>query len=472
MDFTFSTIEQHIIDTIGLAADHLGLEAYIIGGFVRDKIMQRPTKDIDIVCVGSGIDLAHHVATYFSPKPSVSFFKNFGTAQLKIDQLEIEFVGARKESYEQHSRKPHVSIGSLQDDQQRRDLTINALAIGLNKNNKGQILDPFEGIEDIKNKILKTPLDPDKTFIDDPLRMMRTIRFATQLAFSIESDTWHAIERNKDRIQIISKERIVDELHKILMTTKPSIGFDLLFQSGLLHLIFPKLAALSGAEYIDGKGHKDNFYHTIQVVDNICEHTNNLWLRWSALLHDIGKPATKKFEPQHGWTFHGHEWVGAKMIPGIFKELKMPLNEKMKYVQKLVLLHLRPISLQKEDITDSAIRRLLFDAGDEVDDLMTLCAADITSKNERKVKQFKENLKLVSEKMVQVEEKDKIRNWQPPITGEIIMETFGLSPSKPVGIIKDAVREAILDGKISNQYEDAFAYMIQKAKELNIEPKE
>jgi len=470
MQIPCSKEELLMLEKIAFAARKLGMPTYVIGGFVRDKIIGRKTKDIDIVCLGDGIQLAEEVATMYKHKPVVAVFKNFGTAQLKVDEFEIEFVGARKESYRAESRNPDVEAGTLEDDQNRRDLTINALAISLNKDNYGALVDPFDGLSDIEHMILRTPLAPDQTFIDDPLRMMRTIRFAAQLHYTILPETITSITRNAERIDIISKERILDELNKIIACKKPSIGFELLYTTKLLHRIFPQMVDLAGAEYIDGRGHKDNFYHTLQVLDNICHDTDDLYLRWAAILHDIAKPATKQFEPGHGWTFHGHEWMGAQMVPGIFKMLKLPLNEKMKYVQKLVLLHLRPISLTKEDITDSAIRRLLFDAGEDIDDLMKLCNADITSKNANKVKKFKENFALVQERMKEVEEADEMRNWQPPITGEIIMETFNLSPSKLVGEIKVAVREAILDGIIKNDYDEAFAYMILKAKEYNLNP--
>jgi poly(A) polymerase len=468
MDISCSKEELLILEKIAFATRKLNIEAYVIGGFVRDKLLNRKTKDIDIVCLGDGIELAKAVANLFTEKPQVNYFKTYGTAQLKINELEIEFVGARKESYTLDSRNPHVESGTLEDDQNRRDFTINALAISLNKNNYGKLIDPFNGLHDLEYGVLRTPLAPTQTFIDDPLRMMRAFRFASQLNFTLVDEAFEAITKNAARIKIITKERIADELNKILLSKKPSIGFDLLFRSKLLPFIFPQLNDLAGAEYIDGQGHKDNFYHTIQVVDNIAHNTENLWLRWAALLHDIGKPATKLFEVGHGWTFHGHEWVGAKMIPSIFNQLKLPLHEQMRYVQKIVQLHHRPVSLTKENITDSALRRLLFDAGEDIDDLMTLCSADITSKNIEKVKRFRENFNLVSERLKEVEETDKIRNWQPPITGEIIMQTFQLSPSKLVGEIKDAVREAILDGIIPNNYEAAFEYMILKAKELNV----
>jgi putative nucleotidyltransferase with HDIG domain len=474
MDISCTDEELFIFEKIANAATALQMPAYIIGGFVRDKILKRPDKDLDIVCIGDGIQLAQKTAENFSPKPPVSFFKNFGTAQIKIFSkesdipFEIEFVGARKESYNPESRKPDVLPGTIEEDRLRRDFTINTMAISLNKNDFGKLHDPLNGLADIENKIIRTPLPPDQTFIDDPLRMMRAIRFATQLQFSILPETFESIKRNAERIKIVSGERIIDEINKIVMTDKPSMGFDLLYKSGLLKIIFPQMVALVGAEYIDGKGHKDNFYHTLQVLDNIAPNTNDLWLRWAAILHDIAKPATKKFEEGHGWTFHGHEVLGGRMVPKIFTQLKLPLNEKMKFVRKMVELHLRPISLTKENITDSAIRRLLFDAGDDIENLMTLCKADITSKNKQKVQRYLANFEMVEKRLKEVEESDHLRNWQPPITGEVIMKEFALPPSRVVGEIKNAVREAILDGVIPNEYEPAFQYMKKVANDLGV----
>ncbi len=470
MDIKCTEKELFILKKIAHAAEELGTETYLIGGFVRDKIIDRKTKDADIVCVGNGISLAKAVAKRFNPEPKVSYFKNFGTAHIKVNEFDLEFVGARKESYQYHSRKPAVIPGTLKDDQDRRDFTINALAISLNEKDFGKLIDPFNGVNDIEKRIIRTPLDPLQTFSDDPLRMMRAIRFSSQLGFTIEQKTFQAIKDEADRISIVSQERVTDELIKIIDSPIPSIGFDLLYQSGLLHIIFPQMVDLAGAEYKDGMGHKDNFYHTLKVLDNISEKTDDTWLRWSAVLHDIAKPVTKKFEDGHGWTFHGHEVVGGRMVPKIFTKLKLPLNEKMKFVRKMVELHLRPISLTKENITDSAIRRLLFDAGEDFDALMMLCEADITSKNKWKVKKYMENFKLVRRRCEEVEEKDRIRSWQPPINGEMIMEIFGLKPSKPVGILKDAIKDAILDGVIPNNYDDAYEFMLGKAGELNLKP--
>ncbi|MDO9374985.1 MAG: HD domain-containing protein [Ferruginibacter sp.] len=460
--------EEMIFKTIAEAAASINVECYVIGGFVRDKIIGRSTKDIDVVCVGDGNLLANEVASKFKPRPVVNHFKNFGTAQFKFGEVDLEFVGARKESYSSESRKPEVAAGTLEDDQKRRDFTINALAISLNPANYGSLVDPFGGIPDIEGKILKTPLEPGITFSDDPLRMMRAVRFATQLNYTIEPTTYAAIKENAARIRIVSKERIADEFNKILLCPKPSIGLDLLYKTGLLKIIFPQMVDLAGAEYIDGLGHKDNFYHTLQVVDNISQHTDDLWLRWAAVLHDIAKPATKRFEEGHGWTFHGHEVVGGRMVPKIFTQLKLPQNEKMKFVRKLVELHLRPISLTRESITDSAIRRLLFDAGEDFDALMILCNADITSKNKQKVKRFIENFEMVRKRCAEVEESDQLRNWQPPITGEIIMQTFNLPPGRQVGDLKNAIREAILDGDIPNNYEAAHGFMLAHAATLGI----
>jgi poly(A) polymerase len=461
--------ELFVFSKIALAASELNMPCYIIGGFVRDKILGRKTKDADIVCVGDGIALAHRTAEQFSPQPFVSYFKNYGTAQIKIDGFEIEFVGTRRESYHPESRNPDVEPGSLEDDQERRDFTINALAISLNQQDFGKLIDPFNGLDHLDQKVILTPGEPDKTFSDDPLRMLRAVRFASQLNFKIAEDTFHSIRKNAERIEIISQERITTELNKILLSDKPSVGLDLLYRSNLLHRIFPQMVDLAGAEYIDGMGHKDNFYHTLQVVDNISRHTDDLWLRWAALLHDIGKPATKKFEEDHGWTFHGHEVVGGRMVPRIFTKFKLPQHEKMRFVRKMVELHLRPISLTKENITDSAIRRLLFDAGDDLESLMLLCDADITSKNKEKVKRFLSNFELVRKRLKEVEEKDRVRNWQPPVTGEMIMGIFNIPPCKLVGDIKNAMKDAILDGEIGNNYEEAYDFVLKKGKELHLE---
>ena len=466
MNIVYNEEELLVFKKIAAAAKNIKVETYIIGGYVRDKILGRDTKDIDVVCVGDGIALAEETAKQFGKNVQVNIFKTYGTAQIKIDETDIEFVGARKESYSFESRNPLVEKGTLQDDQLRRDLTINAMGISLNEADFGKLNDPFDGLGDIDRKLIKTPREPEQTFIDDPLRMMRAIRFAAQLQFTIETKTLAAITANAKRIKIITKERIAEELNKILLCSKPSVGFDLLYKTGLLEIIFPQMTALAGAEVLDGYGHKDNFYHTLQVVDNISETTDDLWLRWAAVLHDIAKPATKKFEEGHGWTFHGHEAVGGRMVPKIFTQLKLPQNEKMKFVRKMVEMHLRPISLTKENITDSAIRRLLFDAGEDIDSLMKLCDADITSKNKQKVKRFIENFELVRVRCAEVEATDNLRNWQPPITGEIIMETFNLTPSKEVGIIKDAIRNAILDGEIPNNFEAAHAFMLKKGAAL------
>ncbi len=470
MNIELSVEEKELFTLIAGAAKELEVECYAIGGFVRDKILGRPSKDIDIVSIGDGIALAEATASRFVPVPAVNVFKNFGTAQIKTASFEIEFVGARKESYRSDSRKPQVAVGSFRDDLERRDFTINALAIRLGGDKYGELVDVFNGINDLQNKIIRTPLQPDKTFSDDPLRMMRAIRFATQLQFTIEPGTYTAIKENAERIRIISKERVADELNKIVLSTKPSIGFDLLYKTGLLNIIFPQMVALAGAEYIDGHGHKDNFYHTLQVLDNIATGTDDLWLRWAAILHDIAKPATKRFEEGHGWTFHGHEVVGGRMVPKIFTQLKLPQNEKMRLVRKLVELHLRPISLTRENITDAAIRRLLFDAGEDFESLMLLCEADITSKNKYKVKRYLDNFQLVRQRCKEVEEKDQIRNWQPPIDGLEIMTMFGLQPSKPVGILKDALKDAILDGDVPNTEEDARQFLLKKAEEIGVKP--
>ena len=462
-------LHHQIFNIISEAADELSVDAYVIGGFVRDHILERgEPKDIDIVAVGSGIELAKKVAEKLPNKPKVQVFKNFGTAMLRADDHEIEFVGARKESYRKDSRKPIVEDGTLEDDQNRRDFTINALALRLNKDGFGDLLDPFDGYEDLKNKIIRTPLDPDITYSDDPLRMYRAIRFATQLNFIIEAESLKAIKRNRERIKIISKERIVDELNKILLSRKPSKGFALLFKTGLLKRILPELTALQGIDEVEGQKHKDNFWHTLEVVDNISENTDDLWLRWAALLHDIGKAPTKKFHKKIGWTFHGHEFVGAKMVYRLFKRLRLPLNEKMKFVQKMVLLSSRPIAIADENVTDSAVRRLVFDAGDNIEDLMILCEADITTKNPKRFKKYHNNFQKVRQKIEEVEERDHIRNFQPPVSGEEIMETFGIRPSREVGQIKDAIKEAILEGDIPNEYEPARDFMLKKGQELGL----
>ena len=468
-EFHTKAIQHPIFKLIGEASDELGMDAYVIGGFVRDYFLKRGTpKDIDIVAIGSGIELANKVASKLQGKPEISVFKNFGTAMIKYKDLELEFVGARKESYNRDSRKPIVEDGTLEDDQNRRDFTINAMALALNSSNFGELLDPFDGLADLDRQLIRTPLEPGITYSDDPLRMMRAIRFATQLHFTIELPSLQAIAENKDRIKIVSKERIVDELHKILMSSQPSLGFKLMHQTELLPLILPELTALQGIEEKEGQRHKDNFWHTLEVVDNIAETTDNLWLRWAALLHDIGKAPTKKFHKKIGWTFHAHEFVGAKMVYKLFKRLRMPLNEKMKFVQKMVLMSSRPIILSEDHVTDSAVRRLVFDAGEHVEDLMTLCEADITTKNPKKQRKYKNNFKIVRQKIVEVEERDHIRNFQPPVSGEEIMKTFNLKPSKEIGIIKEAIKEAILEGEIPNEYEAAYDFMLEKGKKMNL----
>lgn len=465
-----SRLEHLVFRKVGSIADSMHRECYVVGGYVRDIFLDRPSKDIDFVSVGSGIEIAEAVAKQMKPA-SLSVFRNFGTAQVKVGALELEFVGARKESYSHDSRKPIVEDGTLDDDQCRRDFTINAMAISLNADTFGTLIDPFGGIDDLNNRIIRTPLDPDITFSDDPLRMMRAVRFATQLNFDILPETFDAIARNRKRIDIISKERIIDELYKIMRSPKPSIGFILLDKCRLLELIFPELAALKGVETVNGRGHKDNFMHTLQVLDSVAQKSDNEWLRWAALLHDIGKPVTKKYDEKLGWTFHNHNFVGEKMIPRIFKKMKMPLNDKMKYVQKLVGMHMRPIALVEDVVTDSAVRRVLFDAGDDIDDLMILCECDITSKNPEKVRRLLANFALVRKKMEELEEKDRLRCFQPPIHGDEIMEIFGMEPCREVGLIKEAIKNAILDGVIANEREPAYEYMLAKAAEMGFTPR-
>ncbi len=465
-------LDQHpIFEKVAKAAATLGIEAYVVGGYVRDLVLDRPSKDIDFTCVGSGIVLAQEVAKDFDEHVPLSVFKNFGTAMLKLDDWEVEFVGARKESYRQESRKPIVEDGTLQEDLERRDFTINAMAVSLQKESYGDLVDPFDGLGDIKRKIIKTPLEPGVTFSDDPLRMLRAVRFAAQLNFDIEADTFFALSEHAARLQIISAERIIDEVNKIIKTSKPSYGFKLLFASKLLHEFFPEMVELQGVDSVDDKSHKDNFYHTLQVLDNVCQVSEDLWLRWAAIMHDIAKPATKRFHPKVGWTFHGHEDKGARMTPAIFRRLKLPMDERMKYVQKLVRLHLRPIALVKDEVTDSALRRLLFDAGDDIDDLMKLCRADITSKNNKKVQRYLENFDKVEQKLREVEEKDQVRNFQPPVSGEEIMAIFDIPPSKVIGEIKEEIKEAILEGRIANNSESARTFMYQIAQEKGLTPK-
>jgi len=466
--------EEHIkyFEALGKVGDDLAIDVYVVGGYARDRILNKPLKeDIDIVCVGSGIELAKKFASVMPTSSKVNYFKNFGTAQCNVDGIDFEFVGARKESYSKDSRKPIVEDGTLEDDQNRRDFTINSLAIKLNKDGYGELVDSFGGVKHIEERLIKTPLDPEITFSDDPLRMMRAIRFASQLNFHIEEETFAAIQKMADRIKIVSAERIITELNKIILSPIPSLGFVLLSESGLLEEIFPEMMNLHGVETINGKSHKDNFYHTLEVLDNVSKVSDDLWLRWAAIMHDIAKPPTKRFDNKAGWTFHGHEVVGARWVPKIFKRMKLPLDHKMKFVQKLVALHLRPIALTKDEVTDSAVRRLLFDAGDDIDELMKLCNADITSKNEFRVKRYRDNFEKVKRKLIEVEEKDSLRNFQPPISGELIMETFAIKPGREVGVIKNTIREAILEGDIHNDYDEAFKIMLVKGKELGLEAK-
>ncbi len=472
MNFAEQLHEHEIFLKVSQAAEKLGIKAYVVGGYVRDLVLGRDSKDIDFMCVGSGIALAEEVKKLYSEHVPLSVFKNFGTAMLKLEDGEIEFVGARKESYRSDSRKPSVETGTFHEDMERRDFTINALAISLGSDDFGEVIDPFGGLEDIKKQMIKTPMDPEITFSDDPLRMMRAIRFAAQLKFDIDPDTFYAITKNADRLKIISGERIIVELNKIILSNQPSYGFKLLFASKLLHEFFPEMVALQGVESVDDKSHKDNFYHTLKVLDNVSEKSDDLWLRWAAIMHDIAKPPTKRFNKKVGWTFHGHEDKGARMTPSIFKRLKLPLDERMKYVQKLVRLHLRPIALVKDEVTDSALRRLLLDAGDDIEDLMQLCRADVTSKNNRKVKRYLENFDKVERKLAEVEERDQLRNFQPPISGEEIMESLGLSPSKMVGEIKEELKEAILEGKIENDHAQAKELMFIIAEQKGITPSE
>ena len=461
-------LKNPLFRKVAAAAAGLNVPVYVVGGYVRDIFLGRLSGDIDFVVVGDGVEVASRFASTLKGHHKVNIFRNFGTAMVNCDDYQLEFVGARRESYRPESRKPEVENGTLEDDQKRRDFTINALAISLNEKDYGTLIDPFGGLNDLENKLIRTPLEPDITFSDDPLRMMRAIRFAAQLGFSIVPETMTSIRNNRERIRIVSGERISEELNKIILSVKPSVGFRLLDEAGLLEIIFPQFIALKGAETKDGKGHKDNFYHTLEVLDHIAPNTNDLWLRWAALLHDIGKPATRRYSAETGWTFHGHEVKGSRMVPQIFRQLRLPLNEKMKYVQKLVFLHLRPIVLSEEEVTDSAIRRLLFEAGDDIDDLMTLCEADITSKSQEKVRLFLRNFKLVRIKLRETEEKDRLRNWQPPVSGELIMKVFGLPPGKEVGIIKTAIREAILDGKLENNYAEACRFMLDEGARMGL----
>ncbi|MBN1197940.1 MAG: HD domain-containing protein [Bacteroidales bacterium] len=464
-----TSLNNPVFGVISAVSESLGQPAFVIGGFVRDLLLKRDHKqDIDIVVLGSGIDFAYAVAEKLGENIPVKFFRNFGTAMISYHGWKIEFVGARKESYRSSSRKPVVEDGTLEDDQNRRDFTINAMALDLRPDSFGRLVDPFHGVEDLERKLIRTPLDPDITFSDDPLRMMRAIRFATQLDFIIDPACYQAISRNASRLEIVSQERIADELNLIVASPKPSRGFVLLEETGILNMVFPEMVDLKGSEIIDGRGHKDNFFHTLTVLDNVAEVSDNLWLRWAAILHDIAKPLTKKFVPGTGWTFHAHDFKGARMVPRIFRRLRLPMNEKMKYVEKMVLLHLRPIALAEDIVTDSAVRRLLFDAGDEVDDLMCLCEADITSKNPEKVKKYLENFVIVRRKLKEIEEKDRLRNWQPPVSGELIMTTFGIPPSKEVGMIKDAIREAILEGEIPNEFEAAREFMMTQGEKLGL----
>ncbi len=471
MNFAEELNKYPVFELLKTSAQEVGAPAYVIGGYVRNLLLKKTAKDIDVVCVGNGIELAKKFASKLPDKSQVNVFKNFGTAMVKTEDFEVEFVGARKESYNRNSRKPVVEDGTLEDDQNRRDFTINALALSLQQENYGALIDPFNGVKDLKNKLIRTPLEPGVTYSDDPLRMMRAIRFATQLDFDIEHDSFVAIEANKERIKIVSVERIIDELNKIVLAEKPSYGFKLMFHCGLLQLIFPEFTELHGVDTIKGKSHKDNFYHTLQVLDNICENTDDLWLRWAAIMHDIAKPATKRFDKKQGWTFHGHEDKGARMVKPIFRKLKLPLDERMRKVEKLVRLHLRPIALVSDKTSDSAIRRLIYEAGDDLEDLMTLCRADITSKNDMKVKKYLANFDRLEKKIADVEARDQVRNFQPVITGEIIMETFDLKPSREVGQIKIRIREAILEGELRNNYEEAFAYMLELGKKMGLTPK-